>query len=83
MIVSILTDNWINHKIAFWIEVPILLAYVLVFLIILKTTYGLKSKSKPKFTISSLLTITNLFILIITFSLWIDLFDGKTNMLLP
>lgn len=83
VIVSIMTDNWINYKTAFWIEIPILLTYLFTFLIILKSTYRLWGKSKLNFTLTSLLTITNLILLILTIYLWIDLFDGKTNALLP
>ena len=81
--VTIMTDNWIDWRKSIWIEGPVLLFYLFVFLLILESTIELWKISKIKFASSTILIFFNFHLLLLNFYIWIDLFDGKTNALLP
>lgn len=83
LIASILADNWLNWKIAFWIILPIMLIYSLILVFIWISTIRIGKVSIIMFGISLILSIINLITLLISIVIWIDLFDGKTNALLP
>jgi hypothetical protein len=83
VLVSIMSDFWIGWKTSFWIDIPILLIYLFAVLLIIKSTFGLWKKSKIKFAVSTIMILANLFLLHLNYYIWMDLFDGKTNALLP
>lgn len=83
VIVSIMTDNWISWRTAFWIDIPLLLFYLYVIYLIVKSAIGFWAKSKIKLILSAVLILSNLVLLLLNIYCWIDLYDGKTNALLP
>lgn len=83
VIVSIMTDNWINWRTTFWIEIPILLIYIYAIFLIKKSTFGFRNNSRIKFILSTVLALSNLILLLLNIYNWIDLLYGKTNALLP
>ncbi|MGQ1948057.1 hypothetical protein ACT3CD_13250 [Geofilum sp. OHC36d9] len=83
VIVSIMTDNWISWRTTFWVELPLLLFYLFVVYLIFKASIGFWEKSKTKLILSTVLLLSNLIILLLNVYCWVDLYDGKTNALLP
>lgn len=85
-LISILADGILRYKVGFVVSIPIigLLLFTLVFLFV---KYFTSQHSEIRNTTKTkILIVLGAFILIIfSFNLicWIDLFDGKTNALLP
>jgi hypothetical protein len=82
-IVSIMTDNWIDWRTAFWIDLPLLLFCLYIIYIIVRSAIGFWTKSKTKLILSAVLILSNFVLLLLNTYSWIDLFDGKTNASLP
>lgn len=83
VIVSIMTDNWINWRTAFLIEIPLLLFYIYIIYFLVKSTFEFWKKSKTKLILSTVLILSNLVLLLLNIYCWTDLYGGKTNALLP
>ena len=82
-IVSIMADGWIDLRIAFWILVPLLISYSIILFLFGDSTIRLWKSLKIRFAVSFLLVLINLILFALNLYTWIDLFDGRTNALLP
>jgi hypothetical protein len=78
-----MTDNWISWRTAFWAELPILLSHLYAIYLTFNPSIGFWHISKIKLILSFIFMLSNLVILLLNIYCWIDLFDGKTNVLLP
>lgn len=83
LIISIMADCWLNWKTTFWILIPILLIYSWILLFVLISTIKVWYYSKIRFGILTILSIINMIIFLMNVVTWIDLFFGKTDVLLP
>lgn len=80
---SIFSDGWIEADTAFWLEVPLLIIYSYALVIVFNLTIkGSKSSIAEKF-ISTILILINILVFVLNMDLWIDMFDGRTNILFP
>ena len=82
-IVLIMADGWIDLRIAFWILVPLLISYSIILFLFGDSTIRLWKSLKIRFAVSFLLVLINLILFALNLYTWIDLFDGRTNALLP
>jgi len=83
-LISVLADNLMEYKKAFWITAPIILTLTY---LIGKVIFQLSSRTHQSgavlFVIMIATSILNLVILSLNYSCWIDLFDGTTDTMFP
>jgi hypothetical protein len=85
-LISILADGILRYKIGFIVNTPIVVLILLVLILTFSKYYSRENQDLRKTSISIILIILGLLnILFYLFNIlcWIDLFDGKTNALLP
>lgn len=81
-LVWIMMDGIIKGKIAFWIFLPITITYAITIIYLFR--FSIKIIKKKNGEINWIVfDVVNLFFFILYISIWIDLYDGKTNALLP
>lgn len=85
-LIECLIDGIVNYKLGFFIAIPILI-FLLGFLILMFVEFYKKGRGKDVsgFTIAAfvILGLCNLFFYVHNVIVWLDLFDGKTEFLLP
>ena len=85
-LISILADGIVDYKVGFAINIPII-GLILITLIITYWKYFSRQNSENRNTPKTVILIILGLMIMLIYSFnklcWIDLFDGKTNALLP
>lgn len=85
-LISILMDGIVEYKLGFVINAPIVLLILVAFVLVYVKYFSKKYFHSRRFSITVTLIILgliNMLIYLFNVICWIDLFDGKTNALLP
>ena len=86
-LISILADGILRYKVGFWIVTPLILLLLLLFFQLLfgyiHSISLINWKGFLTLALFEIINLINLIFLIFNIFCWADLFDGKTEALLP
>lgn len=85
-LISILADGILKYKIGFVVNLPIIVSVPVVMVLTVLEYFRRKDRNQTKtihLVIWMIVGWLNLLFYLFNLLLWIDLFDGKTNVMLP
>ncbi|MGE5106583.1 MAG: hypothetical protein ACM3H8_03505 [Sphingobacteriales bacterium] len=84
-LLSVLADNFMEYKKAFWVTTPIILGLTYFFgkTILRQMANRQHQSNSTLFYLTIVFSIVNVLILALNFYCWVDLFDGTTKTMFP
>ena len=84
-LLSVLADNFMEYKKAFWLTIPIILSLTYFFSKTLSKQIANRQYqiNSTLFYLTIVISVVNILILALNIYCWVDLFDGTTNTMFP